>query len=495
MIRSLLLSSTGALQDSDLLWRMFDESPVRMALLTPDGRFFQANQALSTTLGYSREELRKLTLADIGYPDAKEEQEAEVGFRALMEGRAPRWEMDRRAVHKSGELLWLHLLAQPLRSETGRPAHALVVIRDASGRKRAEISLKQNEERFRQIADNSKDVFWVLELRTGQTMFVNPAFKDVWGFWPEGGKLTYDEWRATIHPEDREHVARALKKECDGELEHDIEYRIVRPDGSVRHIQDRGAVIRDIHRRAYRLAGVAVDITNRVVMDRLKDEFISMISHELRTPLTSLHGSLRLIEGGLGGPIPEEMRSLFQIAKESSERLVRLVSDLLDIEKIERGGLEMRMQPTDLVALSGHVIDSMRALGSERGIELIATYEVERAEVMADPDRLTQVLTHLLSNATKFSPEGAPVELTLSRSGDCYRVHVIDYGAGIPPEVADRIFEKFVQGDSSSTRSYGGTGLGLTISKAIVERHGGQIGFESEPGKGTVFYFDIPAAA
>jgi signal transduction histidine kinase len=154
----------------------------------------------------------------------------------------------------------------------------------------------------------------------------------------------------------------------------------------------------------------------------------------------------------------------------------------------------MRMQPTDLVALSGHVIDSMRALGSERGIELIATYEVERAEVMADPDRLTQVLTHLLSNATKFSPEGAPVELTLSRSGDCYRVHVIDYGAGIPPEVADRIFEKFVQGDSSSTRSYGGTGLGLTISKAIVERHGGQIGFESEPGKGTVFYFDIPAA-
>ncbi len=487
-------SPAGAQDDRGLLWRMFDESPVRTALLSPEGRFCQVNRALCATLGYARPELCALTFAEIGYPDPREEEEAAELFTALMHGRADQWEMDRRVVHKSGELLWLHVLGRPLRDERGKPTHALLVIRDAAGRKRAELSLRQNEERFRQIADYSKDVFWVLDLHPAGRVFVNPAFREVWGWWPQGGTLTFEEWRRSVHPDDRERVARELVKARNGDVECKLEYRIVRPDGTVRHIHDRGAVIRDFRGHPHRLAGVAIDVTDRVAMGRLKDELISVVSHELRTPLTSLRASLGLIDGGVVGPVPEDMSALIHIAKEGSERLVRLLDDLLDIEKIESGRFDFRMGAVDLVPLSGHVIDSTRALGNERGIELMATYEVDRAPVIGDGDRLVQVITNLLSNATKFSPEGAPVELSIKRHGECYRVQVIDYGAGIPPEFQSRVFEKFAQADSSTTRSHGGTGLGLSISRAIVERHGGVIGFESEPGKGTVFYFDIPAS-
>lgn len=484
---------TESLDDRDLLWRMFDETPVRTALLTSKGRFCHVNQALCEMLGYTHDELCALTFEEIGYPDPKEEQEAAALFGALMAGQADQWEMDRRVVHKGGGVLWLHVVGRPLRDELGRPTHALVVVRDASGRKRAELSLRQNEERFRQIAEYSKDVFWVLDLRPGESVFVNPSFREIWGWWPEGGKLTFEEWHRSIHPDDRERTAHAMMKARQGDTECNVEYRVVRPDGTIRYIHDRGAVIRDVRGRPLRLAGVAIDVTDRVAVDRLKDELISVVSHELRTPLTSLRASLGLIDGGVVGRVPEDMEALVHIAKEGAERLVRLVNDLLDIEKIERGRFEYRMAPVDLVELSGHVIDSTRALGSERGIELIATFEVDRAPVLGDADRLVQVITNLLSNATKFSPEGAPVELCIKRSGPSYRVLVMDYGAGIPPEFQDHIFEKFTQADSSATRAYGGAGLGLSISRAIVERHGGTIGFESEPGKGTVFYFDIPA--
>ena len=473
---------------------MFDESPVRTAVLTPEGRFRCVNRALCATLGFSREELLVRTFAQIGHPDAHEEEEAAAMLQALMSGSVEQREMDRRCVDKSGQVVWLHVLGRPLRDGNGKPRHALLVIRDATGRKRAEKSLRENEERFRQVAHFSKDVFWVLDIQPTLRVYVNPAFKDVWGWFPEGGTMTFGDWRSSVHPDDRERVAREFQSAQNGDTECNVEYRIVRPDGSVRHIHDRGVLIRDVRGRPYRVAGVAIDVTERVAMERLRNEFISIVSHELRTPLTSLRASLGLIDGGIVGEVPEEMRSLVRIAKEGSERLVRLLNDLLDIEKIESGRFEYRMEPVDLVALTAHVIDSTRALGNQRGIEILATYDVDEAPVIADGDRLTQVITNLLSNATKFSSEGAPVEVSVKRNGQAYRVAVLDYGVGIPPEFREKVFQKFAQADSSSTRAHGGTGLGLSIARSIVERHGGTIDFDSEPGRGTVFFFDIPTA-
>jgi PAS domain S-box-containing protein len=479
--------------DQGLLQRMFEESPVGTALVMPGGRFVRVNQAMCKIMGYSKEELLARGWPEIGGAEPGERAEAASLFARLTAGEIDEYESDVAFVRKDGEAIWLNVLMRAVPGAQGGPPHALLVARDAARGKRVEMSLRESEERFRQIASSSKDVFWVLDLFAPRHVYVNPAFGDIWGFWPPGGIMTYEQWRDSIHPEDRDHVTYQFEMARSGDVECNLEYRITRPDGSVRYLHDRGAVIRDFRGRPYRLAGVAIDITDRVEMERLKNEFISVVSHELRTPLTSVRASLGLIDGGVVGEVPEEMKALVHIAKEGSDRLVRLLNDLLDMERIESGRFDFRMGPADLVMITRRAVESSRALGEERKIELVTSYDVETAPVMADSDRIHQVINSLISNATKFSPEGATVELSLKRNGLFFRVAVVDFGAGIPSEFRGRVFEKFAQADSSTTRAHGGAGLGLSIARSIVERHGGGIGFDSDAGQGTAFYFDLPA--
>ncbi len=239
-------------------------------------------------------------------------------------------------------------------------------------------------------------------------------------------------------------------------------------------------------------AGVIRDISERKAVDRMKNEFISTISHELRTPLTSIRGSLGLIVGGAAGEIPEKIRSLLEIASKNCERLVRLINDILDIEKIEAGKMSFEMKPLELNALVRQAIAANEGLGKPLGVRFEFREMPTEIMVTGDTDRLTQVMTNLLSNAVKFSPEKASVEVAVAMKDGRVQVSVSDHGSGIPEEFRDRIFQKFAQADSSDTRRKGGTGLGLNICKAIVEKHGGQIDFVSSPGAGTTFHFDLP---
>ena len=234
------------------------------------------------------------------------------------------------------------------------------------------------------------------------------------------------------------------------------------------------------------------DISERKAADRLKNEFISTVSHELRTPLTSILGSLGLVKGGVAGEIPPQARAMLEIAHKNSERLVRLINDILDIEKIESGKMAFRLERAELMPLVEHAIDANRTYGEQFGVGFVVQEALPGVVVRVDPDRLTQVLTNLLSNAAKFSPRDRLVSVSVTRRGDQVRVAVSDTGPGIPQEFRHRIFQKFAQADSSDTRQKGGTGLGLSISKVIVERMGGRIGFETAPGAGTTFYFELP---
>ena len=234
------------------------------------------------------------------------------------------------------------------------------------------------------------------------------------------------------------------------------------------------------------------DITERKKIDRMKNEFISTVSHELRTPLTSIRGSLGLVAGGVAGAIPPQAKTMIDIAHKNSERLVRLINDILDIEKIESGKMVFDLKPQELMPLVEQAIEANHAYAEQFGVTIVLRHAKPGAMVNVDADRLTQVLTNLLSNAAKFSPRNAPVEVAVSRRDGALRVAVTDHGPGIPAEFHDRIFQKFAQADSSDTRQKGGTGLGLSISKAIVERLGGQIGFTTALGGGTTFYVDLP---
>jgi PAS domain S-box-containing protein len=234
------------------------------------------------------------------------------------------------------------------------------------------------------------------------------------------------------------------------------------------------------------------DISAFKKIDRMKDEFISSVSHELRTPMTSIRGSLDLMVNSVTGELPSEAMSLAKIAQGNCERLVRLINDVLDIEKMEAGRMELRLQPIALEALLERSVESMRPFGEQLGVGFRLASSAPGARVRADPDRLAQVMDNLLSNAAKFSPAGGTVHIDLARQGTQLRVSVTDLGPGIPREFQDRVFEKFAQVGTESARHKGGTGLGLSIAKAIVERLGGTIGFSSEPGGETHFHFDLP---
>ncbi|MFD2367384.1 ATP-binding protein [Pseudoduganella sp. GCM10020061] len=233
------------------------------------------------------------------------------------------------------------------------------------------------------------------------------------------------------------------------------------------------------------------DISERRKIEQLKNEFISTVSHELRTPLTSISASLSMLNDGMAGELPEDIRVLIGIANASCERLVRLVNNVLDIEKIEAGGVAYDIGEQDVCALVESAAASMQAFAQEHGVTLAARC-ADGLRARTDADAVSQVLANLLSNAIKFSQRGGEVQLRAEPHESGVRIVVADNGRGIPLAFRSTIFQKFAQADASDSRERGGTGLGLAITKRIVEDLGGSIGFDSEEGKGTSFYVILP---
>jgi signal transduction histidine kinase len=235
------------------------------------------------------------------------------------------------------------------------------------------------------------------------------------------------------------------------------------------------------------------DVERLTELERLKRDFVSTVSHELRTPLTSMRGALGLILGGKVGDLPARARDLLQIAMTNTERLIRLINDILDVEKMEAGESALRREPLRLRVLVETTLAGLEGFAREHSVTLAITSGPVDADVIGDHDRLTQVLTNLVSNAVKFSPPGATVDVSLAPSDAGVMVRVRDHGPGIPEEFASRIFGRFQQAGGADQRRSGGTGLGLNIARGLVEQHGGRIGFEAAPGGGTVFWVWLPA--
>lgn len=240
--------------------------------------------------------------------------------------------------------------------------------------------------------------------------------------------------------------------------------------------------------------GITRDITERTEMDKMKNEFISTVSHELRTPLTSIRGSLGLITGGAVGELPAEANDMLKIASNNTERLLLLINDILDIQKIESGQMAFNFQSVDVMSFLEQSLEENAAYGEQYGVKFVLSNKINDFQVYGDKDRMMQVMANLLSNAAKFSNENDTVEISVAHHhGDTIRISVTDHGPGIPQEFQPKLFDKFTQSDSSDTRQKGGTGLGLSITKIIVEKHGGLIDFVSREGIGTTFYIELPA--
>jgi PAS domain S-box-containing protein len=245
-------------------------------------------------------------------------------------------------------------------------------------------------------------------------------------------------------------------------------------------------------REGLMVLSVIVDISQRKQAERLKDEFVATVSHELRTPLTSISGSLGLLAGRWASELPESAARLLTIAHTNSQRLVRLVNDILDIERIESGHVVFNLSKIAVRSLVEGSIEDNRGFAASYGVQVRFDAASADVDVNVDPDRLAQVVTNLLSNAIKFSPADGEVLIAVERNENNVRITVRDHGSGIPDDFKLHIFEKFAQADATNTRKKGGTGLGLSIVKQIVERLGGEVGFEDATGGGTTFYVDLP---
>jgi signal transduction histidine kinase len=240
------------------------------------------------------------------------------------------------------------------------------------------------------------------------------------------------------------------------------------------------------------VVAIVRDVTDVKRVDRLKMEFVATVSHELRTPLTAIRGSLGLIAGGVTGDLPAQTAALVKIAYNNCERLLRLINDLLDIEKSEAGRLEFALQSLALLPLVEQAIETNRPFGAQFGVTFTYVQPAADVWVNGDSNRLTQVLTNLLSNAAKFSPPDDRVIIAVTAHAQTVRVAITNHGPPIAESFRDRIFMKFAQADASDTRQRSGTGLGLSISKAIIERLGGLMNYETDDTTGTTFYFDLP---
>ncbi len=408
-------------------------------------------------------------------------------------------------LHRDGSL---HVIAfrNKLITQSGREPHVLGFGIDISKQVRAEDKLQRLTSQSNSILESVGDGIYGIDLG-GRVTIINPAAAQMLGYKPE--ELIGRELHPLVH-HTRADGAPYPAEECPitGTLSHHGSVRVSnevfwRKDGSSFPVEyvarpQIGSTDGTMGKKnAGKAIGVVVaftDTTERRALDRMKDEFISTVSHELRTPLTSLRGALGLLSGGALEARPEKMRQMLEVAVGNTDRLIHLVNDILDIERISSGSSEL----LPLSCRAGELL--RRAAGMQRAaaLKLKVTFSLadDGASIWVDPDRMLQALSNLISNAIKFSPPGGKILLTVRRLDDHEtQIDIQDEGEGIPYDKLEHIFERFQQGDASDTRAMGGTGLGLAICRSIVAQHGGRIWATSPKGQGAKFHIILPRNA
>jgi len=345
---------------------------------------------------------------------------------------------------------------------------------------------REAEER-RRIFETSLDLILVAD-RRGNFLRVSPSSLAILGYRPEEmiGRSGADFVVADDLAAARDEMRLARR----GKEMRNFATRYMHKEGRIVTLDWSGVWSEPEQRHFF----IGRDVTEQRRNQRLKDEFIATVSHELRTPLTSIMGSIGIIESGAAGKLPDAIAQLLKIALANCRRLVTIVNDILDIEKIEAGKMAFDKKRVDVLSLLNDVAQANEAMATQHGVTVRLDSASAPATVLADANRLVQVITNLVSNAIKFSPRGSEVVVSAENKGKSVQIKVRDHGPGIPDDYKDRIFEKFVQVDATDQRQRGGTGLGLSIAKQIVSQLGGEIGFDRAPGGGTVFRVELKAA-
>jgi PAS domain S-box-containing protein len=359
--------------------------------------------------------------------------------------------------------------------------------RDIARRERVEGELRTSEARYRHLVENASDLI-VQADGAGIIRYANEAAARLFGIAP--GSMVGMPFLRLVRPDARRAACRfyadQLRRRQPASYQ---ELPGVTHDGRELWLELSVRLTWEGERLTAAQA-VGRDVTERRQVERLKDDFISVASHELRTPLTSIRAALGLLESGLMDKQPERARHTLRIATRNSERLARLLNDILDLERLNSGAVRVERRPYDVAEVMSQAAETVRTAAESAGVLLLV--DSPRTTACMDPDRICQVLVNLLGNAVKFSPAGGTVWLAAAKDEDGVTLTVRDQGRGIPADKLDAVFQRFTQVDVSDAREKGGSGLGLAICRTIVQQHGGRVWVESREGAGSVFSVRLP---
>jgi len=486
----------GALHDSEQRFaRFMHQLPGLAWIKDAQGRYVYANDGATKAFRRTRDELYGKTDDEIFPPQTAALFERNDA-KALASGTGVR--VVETLEHDDGIVHHSIVSKFPILGPEGSQSLIGGMAIDITDRLRAEEVLAESEQRFRQLAENIDEVFWIADPQTTQVLYISPAYEQVWG---RSCRSLYEQPRSfldAVHPDDRERVrVAALEKHARGEST-DEEYRVVRPDGSVRWVRDRGFPVRDAGGRVYRMVGIAEDITDKKraeeslkEADRRKNEFLATLAHELRNPLAPIRIGLELLRRGQGNAAATDQAC--GMMERQVSQMVRLIDDLLDISRITRGRLQLRKERVELAAAVRNAVETSRPLVEASNHQLAIRLPPDPIYLNADPTRLAQVFSNLLNNAAKYTDRGGRIWLTADQRDHEVVVRVRDTGIGIPEEHLPGIFEAFSQTAPALERSQGGLGIGLSLVRGLVELHGGAVDAHSEgPAKGSEFVVRLP---
>lgn len=507
-----------ALHASEEKFRLvFDQSPLGKVITDAEFNFQRVNAAFCQMTGYSEGELLQRGFSDLLHPEEiKQEIEQACRWR---EGEREFYQTEKCCLRKDGSEFWMLYSMRRLRDIEGRPLSFLAFVHDITERKEMEEKLRQSNERF-QLAAQAGDLgVWDWDLIKNEILS-DDAIYSLYGLTRTGPVTTPDFWSPHFYPEDLSRVNAMLEEVYrSGAMRFDTCHRVIHAqDGTTRHLHSLGTVLRNPDGQAVRIIGLNQDITELVknrekiqrqletekilrleamAAEKAKSGFLAMMSHELRTPLNGIIGFSGLLQQF---PLNPEQQNYVEMIVKSSKILHEVICGVLDLAKIEAGKIELENIPFDLPEMLQELdaLQSAKAAQQRIGYQGPALDQLPRW-VTADRTRLRQILLNLLSNALKFTERGeVRWEVTVKSLAEKKPVLFItfhDTGIGMSPETLAQLFQPFTQADSSITRRFGGTGLGLTISKRLCELMGGQITAESQLGRGSTFRLSLPLTA
>ncbi len=459
---------TAAERKLEATSRHFDLIEDLVATCGFDGYFKQLNGAWQRSLGWTLEQLLSKPFIEVVHEPHRSAVEAEVARQA--QG-ATTSEFKFQIVAADGSLFWTEWSASP--DPDGLHFHCV-------GR------VIQRRVEMEEIALVGS---WEIDLETGARTWSAQQHRNH-GFEPSPSSPSLVDFLGRVHPDDRQAFAKLVREVQANPIAFATEYRVLLPDGGVREIAVQGRPVVD-DGRPTRLIGTSRDVTAERDAERLKDEFIGLVSHELRTPLTSIIGYTELLTEVESPNLSDQGRRFVEVIDRNSRRELELVADLLTLTKITAGTFAIEPAPVDLGELATASFEAASPEAAKAGVEL--SLELDGAPVItADADRLAQVIENLISNAIKFTPDGGRVVITAATSDGRAVLEVADSGIGIPADEVPRLFERMFRAVEAERRHIQGTGLGLTIVKAIVDAHGGTIAVNSSPGHGATFRVELP---